>query len=100
MLFVRKLIWDTWNIQHIRRHHIVPDEVEAVCHSDSVVLRGQQKGRLVVIGTTEEERLLGVVLEAKGHGRYYPITAYEADSHDTELYHRLRGGDNNGTEKK
>jgi hypothetical protein len=28
MLFVRRLIWDTWNIAHIARHDVIPEEVE------------------------------------------------------------------------
>lgn len=100
MLVVRKLIWDTWNKQHIARHHVVPGEVEAICHGNPVVLQGQQKGRLVVIGQTEEGRVLGAVLKSKGQGQYYPVTAYDADAHDTTLYNRLRGGDYHETDKE
>ena len=60
-----------------------------------MVLRGQQKNRLVLIGQTEEERILAVILESQGRGVYYPITAYLADKKDITLYTRLRGGDNN-----
>ncbi len=90
MLFVRKLVWDAWNIAHIMRHNVVPDEVEAVCHTNPVILQGQKKKRLVLIGISAEERVIAVVLEAKGKGRYYPITAYDADKQDTKLYYRLR----------
>ncbi len=100
MLLIRKLVWDAWNIQHIARHRVEPFEVEAVCHNDPLVLQGQQKGRLVVLGKTEEERLLGVVLEPKGKGHFYPVTAYEADEHDTALYKRLRGGEENETDEE
>ena len=100
MLVVRKLIWDTWNKQHIARHHIVTGEVEAICHENPLVLQGQQKRRLVLLGQTEDGRVLGVVLESKGHGQYYPVTAYSADVNDMALYHRLRGGDHNETDKK
>ncbi|MBI4091672.1 MAG: hypothetical protein HY427_00470 [Candidatus Levybacteria bacterium] len=92
MISIRKLIWDVWNIQHIARHHIVPDEVEEVCHREPLVLRGQQKGRLVLMGPTEAKRMLSVILEAKGQGKYYPITAYETDQSDIALYSRLQGG--------
>ena len=95
MLIIRKLVWDTWNINHITRHHITPDEVEAICHGEPVVLRGQQKNRFVLIGQAEEKRILGVVLEARGRGKYYPITAYEATASDAKLYYRLRGGEKN-----
>src|SRR3989344_3558276 len=82
VLTVRKLIWDEWNISHISRHHVTPDEVEAICHGDPLILRGQQKNRLMLIGSTEEERILAVILESKGRGIYYPITAYPADKKD------------------
>jgi len=95
VILVRKLIWDIWNIDHIARHHVDPDEIEAVCHGMPIILRGRQKGRLILIGLTGEERMLAVVLEAKGGGRYYPITAYDADANDSALYWRLRGGENN-----
>ena len=100
MLYIKRLLWDEWNIKHIARHNIVSDEVEAVCHNNPLILQGQKKGRLVVISETLEQRLLGVVLEAKGKGVYYPVTAYEADEYDTVLYNRLRGGGNNEDNKE
>lgn len=98
MLFIRRLLWDSWNIHHIANHHVIPEEVEEVCHGEPFILRGQQKGRLVLIGPTAEKRLLAVILEAKGRGVYYPITAYPADNRDKALYNRLRGGDKHNTD--
>lgn len=97
VIFVKRLIWDAWNIRHIARHHVIPDEIEAICHGDPLVLRGQQKNRLVIIGSTEAGRILAVILESKGKGTYYPITAYEPDKKDIALYNRLKnkGGENN-----
>ncbi len=95
MILVRKLIWDAWNVQHIARHHITPDEVEEICHKLPLVLRGQQKGRLVLIGLTDEKKFVAVVLEAQGHGTYYPVTAYEPSTEDIALYKRLKGGEDN-----
>jgi uncharacterized protein len=97
VLIVRRLIWDAWNISHIARHHVSPDEVEAICHGDPLVLRGQKKNRLVLIGLTEERQIFAVILESKGRGIYYPITAYPADKKDIALYNRLKnkGGDKN-----
>ncbi len=82
MLTIRKLIWDSWNIQHIARHQIIPDEVEAICHNNPVVLHGRLKNRLLLIGKTDEDRTITVVLEPKGKSVYYPITAYPSDSKD------------------
>lgn len=99
MLSVRKLIWDSWNVQHIAKHRIGSDEVEEICHGKPLILQGQQKGRLVLIGLTEGERMLAVVLETKGHGIYYPVTAYEPDANDVALYNRLKGGEKNNEEE-
>ena len=92
MIIVRKLIWDSWNIQHIAKHNITPDEVEAVCHGLPVIFQGQKKKRLVVLGPTKENIIVAVILESQGRGRYYPITAYEADKSDIVLYNKLKGG--------
>ena len=100
MIAIGKLIWDSWNTTHITRHNVIPEEVEAVCHNNPLVLQGQKKGRLVVISKTEEQRLLGVVLEAEGKGTFYPVTAYDANAHDTALYNRLQGGEDDETNKE
>lgn len=99
MIHIRKLLWDSWNTAHIARHHVIPEEVEEICHNNPLILQGQKKGRLVVISKTEEQRLLEVVLETKGKGNFYPVTAYDADMHDTALYNRLRGGENDEPDK-
>lgn len=99
MVHVKKLIWDSWNIKHIARHNVTTEEVEAVCHGVALILRGQQKGRLLLTGPTEEKRIVSVVLESQGHGSYYPITAYDANTMDITLYNRLKGGDENETDK-
>jgi uncharacterized DUF497 family protein len=96
---VKKLIWDSWNIKHIARHNVTTEEVEAVCHGLALILRGKQKGRLLLTGSTEEKRMVSVVLESQGNGSYYPITAYDADSRDITLYNRLKGGDKNERDK-
>ena len=94
VISIKKLICDEWNISHIARHNIIPDEVEEVCHGLPLVLRGQTKSRLVLIGPTDAKRILGIILKAKGRGSYYPVTAYDADLKDVVLYNRLRGGEN------
>lgn len=93
MLVVRKLICDTRNISHIARHHIVPEEVYGVCRKKPVVQRGTKRNRLVLLGNTSDDRLMNVVLESRGKGSYYPITAYDASPEDEVLYRQLRGGE-------
>lgn len=94
VLIVEKLIWDTRNSSHIARHHIVPEEVYEVCRDKPVVQQGTKRNRLVLLGNTSDDRLINVVLESRGKGNYYPITAYGASPEDEVLYRRLRGGEN------
>jgi hypothetical protein len=61
MLFVRRLIWDTWNIAHIARHDVIPDEVEEMCHGNPVTSQTYQ-GRIRVVGLTSRQRMLTVIL--------------------------------------
>jgi hypothetical protein len=36
MIFIRRLVWDSWNVAHIARHEVTPDEVEEVCHGEHI----------------------------------------------------------------
>jgi uncharacterized DUF497 family protein len=100
MIHVKKLIWDSWNVQHTARHEITQDEVESVCHGSPLVLRGKKNNRLLLIGKTDEERIIVIVLEPKKDEEYYPITAYIPDRADIVLYKRLKGEKNNDKERK
>jgi len=31
VIFMRRLVWDVWNVGHIARHRVDPEEVEEVC---------------------------------------------------------------------
>lgn len=93
MLFIRKLLWDSWNTRHISKHAIAPEEVEEVAHQGPIVQRGRLKNRLVLLGMTDNNRLLNVVLESRGKDIYYVVTAYEASVADQALYQRLQGGE-------
>lgn len=49
MIFLRKLVWDSWNVAHIARHEVTPNEVEEVCHGEYIV-RQTYDDRLLLIG--------------------------------------------------
>jgi len=100
MITIRKLLWDKHNIFHIARHNIIPEEVEEVCNNKPIVQRGIKKNRLILLGETNEEKLLNVVLENHGAGTYYVITAYDTSQEDTKLYKRLKGGESNEADKE
>ena len=91
MLFVRRLIWDTWNITHIARHDVIPEEVEEVCHGQPSTSQ-TYKGRLRVVGPTRSHRMLTVMLApTEEPGVYYPVTARPADRKERRNYEQQRG---------
>jgi uncharacterized DUF497 family protein len=91
MLFVRRLIGDTWNIAHIARHDVIPDEAAEICHGQPVTSQ-TYKGRLRVVGPTRSRRMLTVILApTEEPGVYYPIPARPADRHERRNYEQQRG---------
>lgn len=91
MLFVRRLIWDTWNIAHIARHHVIPDEVEEVCHGQPVTSQ-TYNSRIRVVGPTRNHRMLTVILApTEEPGVYYPVTGRPADRKERRSYEQQRG---------
>ena len=90
MIYIRLLIWDTWNVPHIARHQVAPEEVEEVCHGDPVT-SDTYKGRLRVVGPTRSGRVLTVILAPEDEeGVYYPVTARPADRRERRNYEQQR----------
>ncbi len=86
MIFLRRLVWDSWNVAHIARHEVTPGEVEEVCHGEYIV-RQTYDDRLLLIGPTLSGRILAVILDpTKKAGVYYPVTARPASRKECGLY--------------
>jgi uncharacterized protein len=93
MIEIIRLVWDAWNIAHIARHQVTPNEVEELCQSDCLVLDGHS-GRIIVVGLTQANRLLAAVLDPEEEaGVYYPVTARTADRKERRLYQVEKGGE-------
>jgi hypothetical protein len=93
MLSILRLIWDEWNIKHIARHNIIPDEVEQVCHGDPFPEKGK-KGRVRITGPTISGRMLAIILDPeKEPGIYYPVTARPVSRKELRAYELAKGGE-------
>lgn len=91
MVHVRELVWDAWNVGHIARHEVTPDEVEEVCRMDVHTSR-TYKGRIRVIGQAKTGRMLTVILAPVRPEVYYPVTARPASRREREMYRSLERG--------
>lgn len=98
MIRITRLLWDEWNITHIARHDVLPDEVEQVCHGDVLAQQGHS-GHMVLIGPTSNGRMLEVVLGPEGWGAYYVVTAHTASRKDRALYEAEKLGEKGGEER-
>lgn len=83
---ITQLIWDDWNIEHIARHDVVPEEVERSLSDPDALFLKAKEGRVMVLGRTEK-RLLTIVLNAQEtNGVYYVITARDMSKKERALY--------------
>lgn len=92
MLYIRRIVWDEWNVAHIARHGVTPDEVEAVCHGE-FIHRESYGGRVLIIGPARPQRMLAIVLAPEEDDTFYPVTARVADRKERRQYTEEKGGD-------
>lgn len=95
MIDLRHLVWDDWNVPHLARHGVTPEEVEAACHAEPVLYRRSYKERLMLLGETPNGRVLAIVIGSVPDalaGTYYPFTARPANRSERRDYNHLKGG--------
>ena len=87
------LDWDRWNIEHIAKHNVTPQEVEEVVDDEDVVVRETYKNRLQVIGPTRRGRILAVVIGPVLDQRevHYTFSARPASRKERRFYLEQRG---------
>ncbi len=84
-----QLIWDDWNVEHIERHNVTPDEVEQVAFNyTSKIRKGKGKQIYYILGQTEAGRYIFIVLKEYRRGVGRPITAREMSGKERKLYQR------------
>jgi uncharacterized DUF497 family protein len=71
---ILELLWDDWNVEHIARHHVTPEEVENLCFNQYWELNAGG-GKRALYGQTSGGRYLLVIGVHRGGGLFYPISA-------------------------
>lgn len=91
---IKKLVWDEWNITHIARHTIIPNEVEEICQASSQV-ENANKGRIRITGVTKKGRIISAFLDPEPEkGMYYPVSARDASRKERRNYQTwIKGGE-------
>lgn len=86
-------IWDTWNVEHISKHQVEPEEVEEAFHSGvftrrtkkKITREGIAKRRYISLGETFSGRLLRIIWEMRER-KIFAITALDANNADRKLF--------------
>lgn len=84
-MLIKNLIWDEWNIEHIARHNVKPEEVEQVCQGKHLANKWKNK-TYRVIGQTSDGRYLTIFLAPRVTNSYFPITARECTLKEKKGY--------------
>ncbi len=86
-IIIKKLIWDKFNVEHIKKHNVVKEEGEEVAKS-LIAHKIGKKGRFIAIGRSGT-RLLSLVLSRKDQGVYYVVTARDSSKKERrEIYEK------------
>ena len=91
MVFVRRLLWDLWNVSHIAQHGVTVDDVEEAC-ARSPLEYETYAGRLRLVGRNAAGNLLTIIVApTPDDGVYYTVTARPAAKKEQQLYREARG---------
>ena len=80
---VRKLIWDNYNKEHIKKHDVTVQEVE-IAIQNVIAHKKAKKGKYLVIGRAGS-RILSVVIGRERTGAYYPVSARDAAKKERKI---------------
>lgn len=80
---IEQLIWDEWNVEHIKKHNVTQKEIEEAVVSVVTHKKGYSR-RILLIGRTGT-RIVSVVISKETMDRYYIVTARDADKKERKL---------------
>lgn len=84
---VKSLIWDNWNLEHIKKHRVGEKEVEIVVENLSYH-KQTYNNRYLLVGRSGS-RILSVVLKRQDKTTYYVVTARDASQKEKrEVYEK------------
>lgn len=89
-MYIERLDWDDYRVEHIARHNIEPFEVWEVCEDPLHLAHREGRNRYRLYGQTADGRYLFVVLEHIEGRLYKPITAREMTPGEKRNYRRLK----------
>lgn len=91
-IIIETLIWDDWNINHIKeRHDVEPSEVEASLLDEYVIFYTAKYERIFVLGRSGNRLITSVLHAQLNDGEYYVVTARDMSKKERVLYRQMKG---------
>lgn len=73
---IKKLIWDNYNVEHIKKHSVTVDEVEIA--AKNIVWHKKSRDTKYLATGRSGKRIISLVLRRKAQTTYYLVTARDA----------------------
>lgn len=84
---IGRLVWDEYNIEHIKKHNITVVEAEEAVKNFITHKKGK-KGRYIAIGRSGT-RLISLILKRKASRVYYPVSVRNSSKKERrEIYEK------------
>lgn len=81
--------WNEWNVEHIAKHSVTPQEVEEVCYNQPITRRTKD-GLYIIYGQSDAGRYLFIIISYKPKGVVYVITARAMTDNEQRYYRKRR----------
>ncbi len=88
-MYITGFEWNEWDIEHITKHNVTPQEVEEACYNQPISRRTKD-GLYIVYGQSDAGRYLFIVVRYKASGLIYVITARTMNRNEQRYYHKQR----------
>ena len=79
-----QLVWDTWNIEHIKKHKVTVGEVEQA-YLNEIIRAPGKKGRILVIGSTKKDRLITIFISYQKQPDPYVVSARDSSKRERSI---------------
>ncbi len=81
-----ELIWDEWNVKHIKKHQVSREEAEQV-YKSKTIKRQTYLNRILILGKTKKGRLLTIVVSSERQKQLYIVTARDMSRKERRYYY-------------
>lgn len=85
----KRLVWDKWNLEHIKKHKVTKQEVEEAYQSKDFI-RQSYLERLIILGKTRKRRLLTKIISYAKQINPYVVSARDMSKKERRFYEKSK----------